>query len=126
MIDKKIIVSALVLTLCTGAMLTSCGKGGSGTENSTDNKVSAQAEENKGPVDSVIDGVQNGVNDIQNGLMDNAEEATHAERDDMDDSARGDGHSDNDNQVNTHTPEISDKGGISNHARQRRTAPEGK
>ena len=119
MINKKIIVTALILTMCTSAMLTSCGSNNNGQNAQENGTVSGNAAENKGPVDNVIDGVQNGVDNIENGLMNGAEEATHAYEEDTRESARNDGHN------------ASDKGDMgmnspSENAKSRRTAPIGK
>ncbi len=123
MINKKFIITALILTMCICVMLTSCGGRGSETESMTENAVSGGATDNKGPVGEVMDGVQEGVDDMGSDIKDSIEDATHAEADDTDDSARGDGHSDSDNKGTTEDSGVT---APSENARVRREMPRGK
>ncbi|MBE6684795.1 MAG: hypothetical protein E7592_04010 [Ruminococcaceae bacterium] len=87
MLNKKFIVSALVLTMCTSALLASCGDNGGMTGNAgnestvettkkttNDNVVGEIGSDVGNMADDVINGAGNIVDDVTDG---NREDATH-------------------------------------------------
>ena len=99
MLKKKIIISALALTMCTSALLASCGVNDntSGdntgkettvetTKKPTNDSVAGEIGSNVGDMaDDVINGAGNIVSDVVDG--DNREDATHGTEAEKDTSA---------------------------------------
>ena len=108
MFKKKFLTAALITAACA-MLLTSCGGGNNGTEQTTASKpnvpkgriIERSNNDNvfndaERSVEEGIDNVRNGIKRGMNGMMDNAEDATHG-------TARQDGR-DNDTEAETDAP----------------------
>lgn len=88
MLNKKIIISALALTMCTSALLASCGvndntNGNTDKETTVETTKKAANDSVAGEIGSdIINGAGNIVNDVTDG--DNREDATHGTEVDKD------------------------------------------
>ncbi|MBQ8409875.1 MAG: hypothetical protein IJY39_13525 [Clostridia bacterium] len=119
---KKIMITALLLTTCAAATLTSCGGNMSNNGNNdangervtTDTNDRETKETNKGIIDSVEDGVENIGSDIAD-MVGDPENATHGTED-------NDGNVENNDAMGDNGTSNAPKDG----ARHRRAVPYGK
>jgi hypothetical protein len=121
---KKLMITALLLTLCAAASLTSCGRtdantDGTQNDNNGERVTTAPAEtDKKEPDNGIVGDIESGIEDIGSDIensVGNPEDATHGKTDNNTEGNNG-------NMSNEMTPNTGNAPG----ARHRKAVPNGK